>query len=259
MKNKIILLIAVALIALTANTISAQTSSVFVTGLKAPQKIIYSQYHGYSLVSESGIPSIPNSGRISIVSNNGFRSTLLDGLPSGNAAPNNDVSGPSALWVQGDKLYIAISGGNSTINGPAPGSELPNPNPNSPIFSSVLEYTFYPSWVGVDSPSSNILTSADHARLANGETIFIGTPGILGSRLRLVANFPDFTPNPRPDVPNNVRTSNPVWIGFARKYPLCGGCIAKQYPNGKFDKRFDRNFNLISGANESDSGRCSVY
>ncbi|MCA1622777.1 MAG: ScyD/ScyE family protein [Acidobacteria bacterium] len=36
--------------------------------------------------------------------------------------------------------------------------------------------------------------------------------------LQLVANFPDFTPNPRPDVPNNVRPSNPFGlVGFGNK------------------------------------------
>lgn len=213
MKHKIILLVAVALIALTANTILAQTSSVFVTGLKAPNKIIYAQKQGYFLVSEAGIAAIPNSGRILIVTNQGAVFTLLDGLPSGPAAPNGDPSGPSALSVQDNKLYIAIGNGNATVNGPAPGSEIPNPNPNSLLFSSVLEYSFPPfGGFGFGRTRGNILTSDDHARLANGETIFIGRPGLPRAKIRLVANFPDFTLNPRPDVPNNVRPSNPFGL-----------------------------------------------
>ncbi|MEO8072324.1 MAG: ScyD/ScyE family protein [Acidobacteriota bacterium] len=212
MKHKIILLVAVALIALTANTVPAQTSSVFVTGLKAPEKIIYAQRQGYFLVSEAGIADVPNSGRISIITNDGQRFTLLDGLPSGPAAPSNDPSGPSALLIQGNKLYIAIGTGNETINGPAPGSEIPNPNPNSPLFSSVLEYSLPTFGFRFGRAEFNTLTSADHARLANGETVFIGRPGLLRSRIRLIANFPDFTPNPRPDVPNNVRNSNPFGL-----------------------------------------------
>ncbi len=212
MKQKIIILVAIAFFALTTTTILAQTSSVFVTGLKAPQKIIYAQKQGYFLVSEAGIAAVPNSGRISIVTNQGTVFTLLDGLPSGPAAPNGDPSGPSALWIQNNKLYIAIGNGNATVNGPAPGSEVPNPNPNSPIFSSVLEYTFPAFGFGFGRTSSNFLTVADHARLANGETLFIGRPGLLRSRLRLVADFPNFTPAFRPDVPNNVRPSNPFGL-----------------------------------------------
>ncbi len=212
MKHKLISFVAVALIALTANIVSAQTSSVFVTGLKAPTKIIYAQKQGYFLVSEAGIAAIPNSGRISIVTNQGAVFTLLDGLPSGPAAPNGDPSGPSALLVQGNKLYIAIGTGNETINGPAPGSEIPNPNPNSPLFSSVLEYTLPLFGFGFGRTAFNVLTAADHTRLANGETIFIGRPGLLRSTVRLVVNFPDFTPLFRPDVPNNVRNSNPFGL-----------------------------------------------
>ena len=212
MKHKLLLLVAVALIALTANTVPAQTSSVFVTGLKAPEKIIYAQKYGYFLVSEAGIATVPNSGRVSIITNDGQRFTLLDGLPSGPAPPNNDAAGPSALWIQGNKLYIAIGSGNETINGPAPGSEIPNPNPNSPLFSSVLEYSFPIFGFRFGRMEFNVLTAADHARLANGETIFIGRAGLLRSRLRLVANFPDFTPSFRPDVPDNVRPSNPFGL-----------------------------------------------
>ncbi|MBC7899227.1 MAG: hypothetical protein H7070_04155, partial [Saprospiraceae bacterium] len=41
--------------------IRAQTGVPFVTGLRAPQKIIYAQHQRYFLVSESGISGLPNS------------------------------------------------------------------------------------------------------------------------------------------------------------------------------------------------------
>lgn len=63
----------------------AQTSSVFVAGLKSPSKIIYVPQPGYFLVSEGGDVAIPNSGRISLITEQGARFTLLDGLPSGPA------------------------------------------------------------------------------------------------------------------------------------------------------------------------------
>ncbi|CAN5293826.1 hypothetical protein BH10ACI1_BH10ACI1_01400 [soil metagenome] len=213
MKFKIILLVIIATIAFTANAVSAQTSSVFVTGMKAPVKIIYAQQFRYFLVSEAGDVQVPNSGRISIVTNDGERFTLLDGLPSGNAQPNNDSSGPSALWIQGNKLYIAIGGGNVTIAGPAPGSEIPNPNPNSPIFSSVLELQLPVS--GFRANRANYeLSPADHTSLANGQTVILGRFNFPRARIRLVANFPDYTPAPRPDVPNAVRPSNPFGLAL---------------------------------------------
>lgn len=77
--------------------IQAQTTSVFITDLKAPTKIIYAPHQRYFLVSEAGDPQVPNSERISIITNNGERFTLIDGLPSGAAPPSGEPSGPSAL------------------------------------------------------------------------------------------------------------------------------------------------------------------
>lgn len=221
-KKRILLLTIVAFfIAAFSNAqIQAQTSSVFVTELKFPAKIIYAPQQGYFLVSEAGTPAVPNSGRISIITNDGGRFTLIGGLPSGLAPPNNEPAGPSAMTIQGNKLYIAIGAGNSVLNGPAPGSEIPNPNPNSPLFSSVLEYTFPPFDSRLNRDRADVLTRADHFRLANGETIVLGKAGLLDKSflpqptLRLVANFPDFTPSFRPDVPNNVRPSNPFGLAL---------------------------------------------
>ena len=220
-KKRILLLTIVAFFIAAFSNAQAQTSSVFTAGLKFPQKIIYAPQRGYFLVSEAGIASIPNNGRISIVTTAGARFTLLDGLPSGPATPGGDPSGPSALWIEGNKLYIAIGSGNEVINGPAPGSEIPNPNPNSPLFSSILEYTFPAFDFRLKRDRADVLTREDHFRLANGETIVLGRTGLLDSNflppptLRLVANFPDFTPSFRPDVPNNVRPSNPFGLALA--------------------------------------------
>ncbi len=191
--------------------VEAQTSMVFATGLKRPVKIIYVQKNGYFLVAENGDVQVPNSGRISIVTNEGGRFTLIDGLPSGPTPPNLDNSGPSAMVIQGEKLYVAIGNGNATLNGPAQGSEIPNPNPNSPIFSSVLEFQFLPLGFRPGRASYE-LSLNDHTRLANGETILLGSLGSPKARMRLVADFPNFTPSPRPDAPNNVRPSNPFGI-----------------------------------------------
>lgn len=221
MSKKKILMLAIAAFFITAFSnaqIQAQTTSVFTAGLKFPQKIIYAPQKGYFLVSEAGVPNIPNNGRISIVTTAGARFTLLDGLPSGPATPGGDPSGPSALWIEGNRLYIAIGSGNEVINGPAPGSEIPNPNPNSPLFSSVLEYTFPAFDFPLNRDRDDVLTCEDQFRLANGETISLNKVGLLGASffpsatLRVVADFPDYTPSFRPDVPNNVRPSNPYGL-----------------------------------------------
>ena len=209
-----------ALLSIISET-KAQTAATFVTGLNAPTKIIYAHRRGYFLVSEGGNAQ-PNSGRISIVTNEGFRSTLIEGLPSGLAPPNNEPIGPSALWLDGNTLYIAIGGGNEVLAGPAPGSEIPNPNPNSPLFSSVLKLNLPSNRFEFDSLSGAAgsmyqIQSADHTKLANGETLTLGSRRNRAT-LQMVANFPDYTPNPRPDVPNNVRNSNPFGlVGFGNK------------------------------------------
>ena len=211
MKNIKILTIIILSLALFATLTEGQTTSTFVAGMKAPVKIIYARQQGYFLVSEAGDPQIPNSGRISLVTNQGARFTLLDGLPSGPSAPNDEVSGPSAIWLNGTSLYVAIGSGNAVLNGPFPGTEVPNPHPNSPLFSSVLEFQFHS--FGAESENLDYqLQPADHLRLANGETIRFGGKGRLTAFLRLAGNFPDFTPEPRPGVPNNVRVSNPFGL-----------------------------------------------
>lgn len=215
--KKSLIIIVFAILAFGASKIGAQTATVFVTGLQRPTKIIYSERYGVFFVSEAGPPMTVNMGRISIVDEKGGVSTLIDGLPSGPAPPNLDLIGPTAMWLEGDSLYIAIGSGNQTINGPAPGSELPNPNPASPIFSSVLELRLSSRFRRLGRFSYQI-QPADHTRLANGEIITLGFLNQPRATLRLSGNFPDFTPNPRPDVPNNVRPSNPFGIvGFGNK------------------------------------------
>jgi len=215
MLNKMVLSVSTTLLLITAFSsvsVQAQTSSVFVTGLKAPAKIIYSHAQRVFLVSEAGVSTIPNSGRISIITNEGERFTLIDGLPSGVAPPSNDPAGPSALTTHGNKIYILLGPGNSTIVGPGAGSEIPNPNPNAPIFSSVLELRLPVGRFRFNRTNYN-LTPADYPRLKNGETLTIGTGAERGT-LRLIADFPDFTPSFRPDVPNNVRPSNPFGLAL---------------------------------------------
>lgn len=215
-RNKLsaITVFALTMISMCAFTkVKAQTTETFATGLQSPVKIIKAPRFDGFLVAESGIPTMPNSGRISILTKDGKRFTLINGLPSGAAPPNNEPSGPSALWINRGKLYIAIGNGDSTLAGPAPGTEIPNLNPSSPIFSSILELSLPSGKFPLDNFNYQ-LTDFQQSRLANGKTVVLGGPDRLQVRLRLVTDFPDFTPEPRPSVPNNVRNSNPFGLAL---------------------------------------------
>lgn len=229
---------------------SAQTSSVFVTGLKEPSKIIYDKHRRFFLVAESGLATVPNSGRVSIVTDGGSRYTLIDGLPSGPAPPSGEPSGPSGLLVQGNKLYIAIGSGNSVLAGPAPGSEIPNPNPNSPILSSVLELRL--PIIGFRANRANYnLNYDDHVRLAEGNTVILGH-SIPRARIRLLADFPDFHAETAPRRSEQCQAVKSLWTGRCRGHSLCSGCRAKQYPNRWVGRWRDRDIDCVSGKAESE-------
>ncbi len=171
------------------------------SGLHIPLGITQSG-RGNLLVSETGATT--NSGRITIVDLNGQRRTLLAGLPSG-INDVNEPSGPSGLFLSGRTLYVAIGIGDSIQA--VPGGVVGNPNPSSPIFSSILAIKFSAHVERVTSGFN--LTLADHQALANGERVRLSNGGGDTITIELVANFPDFTPNPLPTLPTNVRGSNP--------------------------------------------------
>jgi hypothetical protein len=180
---------------------------VVVSGLLAPGKLL-ALPHGPILVAENG--NGPNTGRISMVDGSGGRATLIEGLPAGPSAPNNDPSGVTGLAFKNRTLFFSIGAGDSVIVGPAPGSELPNPRSSSPIFSSVLALEFDRSLGAVSG--GFLVTPADHAILSSGKSITLTNPLGQTAMLRLVIDIPDHLPNPRPDVPNNVRVSNPFGL-----------------------------------------------
>ena len=127
-KRKLCLVAIVAVTSMLANikvSVQTATTSVFASGLRAPTKAIFSP-DGNLLVAEAG--NGPNTGRISIIDGSGNRRTLIDGLPSGFAPPNNEPSGPSGLALRGRNLYIVIGAGDGTLSGPVPATEIPNPN-----------------------------------------------------------------------------------------------------------------------------------
>ena len=206
--KKTITLAAFALLALTLlnATTMAQSASVFTGGLRAPNRLTFTPA-GNLLVVENGTGHM--DGRVSSIDHNGARRTLVDGLPSainlsgGEPAP----SGPTALVLRGNTLYVLIGAGDATLPGLVPGSELPNPQRSSTLFSSVIALRFAP---GIDNSAGDFaFTQSNYDNLANGGRL--KTSNASGERLvaDVIANFRDFSDEPRPDVPGNVRPSNP--------------------------------------------------
>lgn len=191
----------------SAITVAQPLPRVAASGLLAPVKLL-ALPHGPILVAENG--NGPNTGRVSMVDSGGGRTTLIEGLPAGPSAPNNDPSGVSGLAFKNRTLFFSIGAGDSGIVGPAPGSELPNPRPSSPILSSVLALEFDRSLSTVGG--GFLVVPADHAILASGKSITLRNPLGQTATLRLVIDIPDHLPLPRPDVPNNVQVSNPFGL-----------------------------------------------
>ncbi len=169
-------------------------------GLLRPLGITQSN-QGNLLVSETGTPTL-NTGRVSIVGLDGTRRTLLDGLPSG-ISDVGDPSGPDGLFLRGRTLYVAIGVGNTILPGPSPGTAVANPNPTSPIFSSVLAIHFS---ANVEKRTNGLtLTVADQQALAGGEKVSLGS-GRDQITVELIANFPNTAPAA---IPGTVNGSNP--------------------------------------------------
>lgn len=189
----------------------AQQPAPFVGGLIAPVETAFTQ-QGNLLVSEAG--NGPNSGRLSLVDRTTrTRRTLVDGLPSAIFAGGNgenSPSGPAGLAIAGSIVYVTITNGDSVLAGPIPGTEVPNPTPSSPILSSLLAIS---SQRPLDLTSGGFtLLPSHHARLKSGETVTLSNGTGESMTVRLVVDFPNFSVEPRPDFPQNVRLSNPFGV-----------------------------------------------
>lgn len=175
--------------------------TVVATGLRTPLGITQSNKDNL-IVSETGTPTL-HTGRISIVDSSGNRRTLLNGLPSA----INDVgepSGPAGVFMRGRTLYVLIGIGNSIVAA-GPGVAFENPNPSSPIFSSVLAIHFSAS---VEKNTTGFaLSFANQVALASGQKVTLSNAAGEKLTVELIANFPNSTP--RPPVPGNVRGVNP--------------------------------------------------
>lgn len=179
-----------------------------VSGLNIPLGLARTE-QGNLFVSETGTRMANNTGRVSIINQDGFRRTFLDGMPSG-INDVNEASGPAGLFVRDRTLYVAIGIGDSIRPGPVQGTTIPNPNPSSPIFSSILAITFN-NFVE-RSTAGFTLSLTDQQALASGQQVSKSNGGADRISIKLIANFPDLFPEPTPAVPNNVRGSNPFHL-----------------------------------------------
>jgi len=221
--NKLFRLLAVftALLAAAPPSSAQCPLAELIAGLQIPLGITQSNQNNL-LVSETGTGP-PNTGRISIVDLAGNRRTLLDGLPS---AINdvNEPAGPAGLFMRGRTLYVAIGVGDVGRAGPLPGTTVPNPDPiSSPIFSSVLAIHFS---AAVEKTTTGFtLTPADQQALAGGQKVTLSNAPDDQLTVEVVADFPDFTPNPLPFFPDNIRLSNPFDLVLVadRAYVTDGG------------------------------------
>jgi len=138
---------------------------------------------------------------------------LIDGLPSGFAAPNIDPAGPAGLVMRGRTLYVAIGVGDAVMAGPLPNSFIPNPSPSSQLFSSVLAIQL--SAAAEQSTTGFTLSQGDQLLLKSSGSVDLSNGG--GDRLsiELIADFPDYVPEPRPGLPNGVRQSNPFGLALS--------------------------------------------
>ncbi len=181
----------------------------FSAGFRSPIEVTFTN-GGNLLVVESG--NGPNNGRLSLVDRaTGARRTFIESLPSGiHQGPTNAPSGPSAVALQGNVIYLLISNGDSVIPGTVPGTEILNPAPSSPIFSTLLE-------LRTDRPLDSIagpfqFELSHHAIVDSGETAVLVSPSGEEVSIRLIVDFPDAVPEPRPGAPEHVRLSNPFGI-----------------------------------------------
>jgi hypothetical protein len=183
-------------------------TSVVAAGLQAPTKIITVSTTRL-LVAEAGFG--PNMGRISVLNPVTSQAwSLIDGLPGGFSPPNNDPSGVSGLAFRGTTLFLTIGLGDAVVAGPIPNTQIPNPHPSSPLFSSVLALDLgYQSNLFKGGYS---ITPADQAALKTNHHVTLHNGSGDKIVVRLVADFPNYVPEPVAGAPDNVRQSNPFGI-----------------------------------------------
>ena len=189
----------------------AQQTTVFATGLKNPAKVILAG-GGSLLVSE--VDAALNSGRVSLVDPGGRVRPLLEGLPSGPAAPDGTLDGPAGMALADRTLFVVNGEGNTHVPGPRPGTIVPNPaGSSSPIYSSILKVVFSNDPARILEPF--VLPRAGHDTLADGHTLTLRNAAGDTAALELLADFRDNVP----DEQMIYRNSHPYAITLHPAFP----------------------------------------
>ena len=200
-----VIVVAAMLAAVSADAQTCTPASQLTFGLRSPLGIVQSNQRNL-IVAESGDLGVLHSGRISIVGLDGARRTLIDGLPSATSDANTPA-GPSGLVMRGRSLYVAIGIGDAILAVGTTPVRIGNQTPSSRLFSSVLVMHFTADAERTTSGFS--LAADDREALEHGEKVTLsdGAGNVL--TIEVVANFPDYIPNPLPIAPNHVQGSNP--------------------------------------------------
>jgi hypothetical protein len=176
--------------------------------LDRPSKVLLTPLRNL-LVAEVGTADPVNSSRVSIVDPDGNRRTLLDGLPSAINAVNLPT-GASGLYLRGRTLFVSIGEGDVTKPGPLPRTEVVNPAPASPIFSSVLAVHFS---ADVEKTTTGVALSLDdHKALKDGQRLVLADAAGGKVTVELIVDFPDYVAEPLPALATNVRHSHPYGV-----------------------------------------------
>jgi hypothetical protein len=179
---------------------------VVATGLQSPQKMIVTPV-GNLLVSEASTQ--PNAGRVSLVTPSGVRRTMIEGLPSGLEVAGGP-SGPTAMVMRAQTLYVAIGGGDAERRGEAPGTAIHNPQGrSSALFASVLRMRFA---TDLDQATGTFRITPEHQQvLRDGGEVQISD----GSGTLVTVDVLTRLPLSEPD-PNTVyRFSNPWGLALS--------------------------------------------
>lgn len=197
--------VALSFVSIFAAPLLAQAPRVVVDGLQGPHKILLTP-SGSLLISETS--KEPNSGRLSLVSSAGARRSLFEGLPSGEDVAG-DGSGPSALALDRNTLYLLIGEGDTERRNQQ-GVAMHNPNGVvSPIFSSLLKIELSGP---VDLLSGTFRLTREHQQeLADGETVLIEDGAGGRASVSVLADFP----NAIPDAKVPYRFSNPWGLALS--------------------------------------------
>ncbi len=180
--------------------------TVIATGLQSPAKLILTP-SGNMLVSETSLN--PNAGRISYVTRAGTRRSLFESMPSGTDVVGGGA-GPSAMALNGRRLYISTGPGDIERMGATPGTSIHNPaGVSSPIFCSILQADFSQD---IDVVGGTFQMTPQHGRtLADGNAVELSDGAGSTARLSLLARFPISEPDP-----NLIyRFSNPWGIALS--------------------------------------------